>query len=91
MPDDDFDVYVSEHAITEVCRTPHITTLQAHGEEWSAQPIVNIHGDSLGPPKPRLSPPAPEPKLATQKNVAFWLAFCVAVIAACWLLSVVTR
>lgn len=91
MPEDDFEVLVSEHCITEICRTPHVTTLQAHGEEWSAQPIVNIHGDSLGPAKVKLTPAAPLPKLATWKNTAFWFCVCVAFIAACWLAAVLTR
>jgi hypothetical protein len=45
--DNTFDVYVSENAMMEIHRGPHMTVVQTFGEDWTSAPLVQIHPPSL--------------------------------------------
>lgn len=41
------EVYVSENALLEVTRGPHLTVAQAYGIDWQSAPMVNVHPASM--------------------------------------------
>jgi hypothetical protein len=77
-----FDVYVSENAMMEVHRGPHMTVMQTFGEDWTSAPLVQIHPHS---PKQRTGTPVFAPResrsLQVKPGISWSWGIVVAILA----------
>ncbi len=80
----DFEVWVSEHGITEISRGQHVTVAQTHGQDWSAPPVVRTHQEAMLPPASPVLRAISDP-VSRHNGLFTFLAIAIA-IAASWLI-----
>lgn len=93
MSEADWDVYVNEGSLVEVHRGQHMTVCQAHGEDWTAQPVVNIHSAAIAPAtvRPAAAPRIIKPQPAPGPDRGFWTVAAIALVLAAWFAIAVSR
>jgi hypothetical protein len=88
LSESSYDVYVHEGHIVEVARSEQATVAQVFGEDWQAQPIVNLHAKALASSVEKLAQPVvpvADPTKHMRLGLKISLGFAVLLTLCLWL------